>query len=55
MEQNNAAPFWFKYFKKGKMLKLKTKLSQMHPNDIKRLFEKSLNDSLLWGDLPPKN
>ena len=49
MEQDNTAPFWFKHFKKGRMLKLKTKLSQMDSEEIKRYFEKSLNDSLLYG------
>jgi hypothetical protein len=47
MEQNNAAPFWFKHFYKERMAELKIKTSQMHLNDIKRLFEKSLHDGLL--------
>ncbi len=49
MKENNAVPFRFKHFKKGRMAKLKIKISQMHPNDIKRLFKKSLKDGLLWG------
>jgi hypothetical protein len=32
-----------------KYSKFKTKLSQMHPVDIKRLFEKSLKNGLLYG------
>ena len=50
MSDTNVVPFWFKhFFKKGKRLKLKTKLSLMSQDEIKRYFEKSLSDSLLYG------
>jgi hypothetical protein len=48
MEENNNVTFWFRHFKKWKVAKLQNKLSQMHPMDIKRLFERSLKDYLLF-------
>jgi hypothetical protein len=51
MEENNTVTFWFRHFKKRKVAKLKNKLSQMHPIDIKKLFKRSLKDYLLYDIL----
>jgi len=50
MDETKDLTFLFKYYKKKKVIKLKNTLSQIHPMDIQRLFEKLLKDVVLYDD-----
>jgi len=51
MDETEDVTFWFRYYNKKKVIKLKNRLSQMHPMDIKRLFEKLLRHFMFYDEI----